>query len=305
MMAVLVVLAVLGGGHAIFEFLTPEQPRRPDESAVVAVGRAQLVEYFAERFVVNYLSAISGQQERIGEFVSLGQHISLPPTGRQVSDSAVVHAVRTMSRGQLDIWSVTVSVRVDKAASATVEQRQFYRVAVSVSGGQLRALAVPTMVPSPTRGPDLAMLYSTPCGVETPLHQVVSGFVKAQIAGDGDIGRYTTLQSGITALTPVPFSGVEVISLVADDSTCGGAGTRARVLVHVAPKLDGGNGAPLAFPLTLVRGGEQWQVQFVDPVPALAEPLAVVSGGVQSGATSMPSSTTTTPGVSIPPATQK
>ncbi|MFQ6327803.1 conjugal transfer protein [Nocardia sp. CWNU-33] len=305
MVAVLAVLAVLGGGHAIFSVFQEDPPGPSDDSTVTIVGHAALVGSFGEQFVMTYLTAVSGQQEKIGEFAGTGGQITLPSTPRHVSDPVIVYTSRERSGGGVEIWAVTISVRVAKGAVATAaDARQYYRVAVSLSDGQLRALSIPAVVEPPAKGPDLSLAYSSPCAADTPLSQVAAGFLGALLAGSGDVGRYITQASGITALKPSPFTTVELVSVTTDDNNCGNGPAQAKVLATVNPKGDGGAWASLAYPLSMIRSGGQWQVQSIDPVPALTNPLTLVGGqdsrGVGSGTSTAPPSTS----VQIPPAKQ-
>lgn len=303
--AVLAVLAVLGGGHAILSVFDSGPPAPSDDSTTAIVGHAQLAGSFAEQFVVTYLTSVAGQQDRIGEFVGSGQQVALPTSARQVSDPAVVYVSRTLSTGGLEVWSVTVSVRVGKAGAATApENRQFYRVGVSVSDGRLRALSVPAVVQPPARGADLALAYRAPCAADTPLAQVATGFLGALLTGNGDVARYTTPDAGLAALKPAPFTGVELVSLSADDSGCGSGGAKAQVLATINPKADTGATASLAYPLTMIRNAGQWQVVSIDPVPALSSPLAVVAGQDSRGGAPPTSTPSPSSSAQIPPATQ-
>ncbi|UGT63368.1 conjugal transfer protein [Nocardia asteroides] len=307
--AILAVLAVLGGGNALHGFFTPAPPGPSDDSTTALIGRAQLAGSFAEQFVVSYLSANTAQREKLGEYAAVGQ-VALPSSGRPVADPAVVYVARTISGGGLDVWSVTVSVRhgARTGAAAAGEPRQYYRVAVSTAAGRLRALAPPALVQPPARGADLSLAYGAPCGQETPLHQVAAGFLAAMLAGSGDIARYTQPGSAIAAVQPAPFSAAEVTAVDSDDRSCGAESARARLSVQVTPKVDGAAAATLVYPLTLVRTGGQWQVASVDPIPALTEPLTVVTGGEagQAGPAG-PANASTAPATTtarIPPPTQ-
>ncbi|WP_280239539.1 conjugal transfer protein [Nocardia abscessus] len=303
--AVLAVLAVLGGGHAILSVFESGPPAPSDDSTTAIVGRAQLAGSFAQQFVVTYLTAVAGQQDRLGEFVGSNQQIALPSSARQVSDPSVVYVSRTLSVGGLDVWSVTVSVRVGKSGAATVpENRQFYRVAVSVSEGRLRALSVPAVVQPPAKGSDLKLAYGGPCATDTPLAQVASGFLGAMLTGAGDVARYTTPDAGLAALRPPPFTAVELVALTSDDSSCGVGANKAQVLATVNPKADTGATATLAYPLTMVRNAGQWQVVSIDPIPALSSPLAVVGSQDSRGAAPPTSTSSPSSSVQIPPATQ-
>ncbi|WP_280264951.1 conjugal transfer protein [Nocardia wallacei] len=303
--AVLAVLAVLGGGRTIIGWFTPPPPKPSDKTTVSIVGHAQLAESFAEEFVVTYLGATGGQQDRLKEFVDLGQQVHLPTTARQVSEPIVVHATRDVGNAQLEVWSVTVSVR-PKASGGAAGPREYYRVAVSVAAdGRMRALALPAAVAPPGRGEDLMLRYTSTCGADTPVAQVASGFLAAFLTGNGDVTRYVAQNSGIAALQPAPFTSVETPSVGAEDADCGISKSTAKVLATVNPKTGAGAAPTLAYPLTMVRTAGQWQVQAMDSVPALKNPLTVVAGGGNTaGAPAGATSTSPSTAVSIPPATQ-
>ncbi|MGV9411247.1 conjugal transfer protein [Nocardia sp. NPDC003693] len=306
---VFALLAVLGGGHAVVDAFSTPPPGPSENSTLTLTGRARLAESFAREFVVLYLSAAAGQQDRISEFVGGAQQAGLPSAGRAVSDPSVVYTTRTLSSGSADVWAVTVSVRVAKRTGIAENPRQYYRVAVSVIDGRLRALSLPAAVEPPGRGADLALAYGTPCAADTPLAQVAAGFLRAMLTGSGEIGRYTTPDSGIAALHPTPFSAAEVTTVSAEDPECGANSADARVLANIEPKADGATTPTLSYPLSMVRVAGQWQVRSVDPVPALRIPLTVAVGDDRTGGAdtqgspnSPPRSATTT--VAIPPATQ-
>ncbi|WP_280454735.1 conjugal transfer protein [Nocardia brasiliensis] len=304
--AVLAVLAVLGGGNALIDFFSSSRPVPTDTAAVAVVAHAQLAGSFAEQFVVTYLSATNGQQERIAEFVGTAQHVSLPMTPRQVSDPMVVFVSRAVASRNIDVWSVTVAVRVAKAgAVAASEPRQFYRVAVSLAGGRPRALSLPALVPAPSRGIDLALGYTGSCGPESPLAQAASGFLGALLTGSGDVGRYVTPGTGISALQPAPFTGIEAVTVLSDSADCGVQGDVARVLATVTPKGDTGVLPALAYPLLMARSGGQWQVRAMESVPALADPLAELGKAEPRGPAVNSATVTPSPTVQVPPATQK
>lgn len=301
--AVLAALAVLGGGHAVFSIFSTAPAPPGDESTIATLGHARLAESFAQDFVITYLGAASGQQDRLARFVAGTERVTLPKVAQQVSDPLVVYTTRSMNSGSVEVWSITVSVRVGRPGPHS--GRHYYRVPVLVSEGRLRALALPAAVEPPAVGPDLAQAYSSPCAEDTPLAQVATGFLNAYLTGSGDVTRYVTVDSGITPLLPAPYSTLTTVTVTADDSACGTTGSDARVLATVSPKTGGGIVPSLAYPLTMVRGEGQWQVRSIDPLPALSNPLAVVEAQETAPGQSAGSPTATpTTTVEIPPATQ-
>ncbi|MFI1461005.1 conjugal transfer protein [Nocardia carnea] len=300
---VLAVLAVLGGGHAVYSFFAPDPAPPGDEEMVGVTGHASLAASFAQDFVVTYLSADANDQDALSRYVDGTQRISLPKTGAQVNAPLVVYVARTLDAGAVEVWSVTVSVQMGRPGSGAA--RHYYRVPVSVSEGSLRALTLPAAVEPPAVGSDLAQAYSSPCGEETAFAQVATGFLNAYLTGAGDVARYVTVDSGISALRPGPFTELGTVTVTAEDSGCGTAGTSAQVLATVTPKGATGTAPALAYPLTMVRGEGQWQVRAIETLPALKEPLTLVvppgenTGPATGSTTGAPTST-----AEIPPATQ-
>ncbi|WP_331723086.1 conjugal transfer protein [Nocardia sp. NBC_00511] len=301
-------LAILGGGRAIFDAFDSSSSGPTVNTTTSVVGHAQLAGSFARDFVVTYLSLSAAGQSQLGAYVSGAQSATLPPVGRQVSDPAVAFVSLSSSESGIDIWSVTISVRsATRATAQTDVQRQFYRVAVSVGAGRVRALSLPAVVEPPASGSDLTLVYRASCAVDTVLGTVASGFLQALLTGSGDIARYTTAGSGIAALKPTPFTSVETATISADDPECGTRTNTARVLVSINPKGDGGVVTPtLDYPLTMVRTAGQWQVASVDPAPALLNPLTIESGPESQGGAGPTSTANRTPASQavIPPPTQ-
>jgi len=309
--AVLAVLAVLGGGNAILGFFSAPSKGPSDDSTALMIGHAQLAGSFARDFVVAYVGASSGQHDQMERYVSTGQQITFPPTGLHVSDPSVVHIARSMSVGGLDIWTVTVSVSIGAAtpgaaAATSTGDRQYYRVAVSESAGTLRALSPPALVQPPGKGADLAMGYTGSCATDTPLARVSTEFLTAFLTGSGDITRYGSLNSGIVALQPPPYTKLDTVSVQSGDRNCGTGGSSAQVQILINPTSAAGAAPTLAYTLTMVLTAGQWQVQSIDSLPQLRTPLAEI--GAQQGAgqgTGTPTATTSsTPTAQVPPATQ-
>lgn len=303
LMTALAILATLGGGHTILELFDHEPPPAIVEPADITTGQAQLVAAFAQQFVIAYLNTSNtGQRGKIDDYVSLDQQGVMPAAVLQVTDPLVVYSARTATTPQLDIWTVTVSVRVNRNINVANDSRLYLRVGVSAAQGGLRALALPAVVNPPAIGRDLELAYSTTCSAGTPLADVVAGFLTAFLTGSADITRYISVDAGIEAVKPAPFQTVETPRISSSDTSCGAQSTTARVLATVVPKTNGTETAPpLAYPLTLRNGSGQWQIVSVDPVPALASPLTVIAGQLSGHSndttTAAPSST-----AHIPPA---
>jgi Conjugative transposon protein TcpC len=304
---VLATLAVIGGGATILGWILPGNSAPTTDSTATVVGNAQLAGAFAQEFVTTYLTTVEGQTDRLAKFIDSSGPLHLSKSPRDVSDPAVVYLRRTVATEHIEVWAVTVSVRLSGSpqdAGSGTGGRQYYGVAVSLAGGALRALAPPALVDAPPTGPDLTTAYEGPCAAETPLATAVSGFLSAYLAGSGDLTRYTTANAGIVALQPAPFTKLESVAVVSDDTGCGAERSTVRALVTVTPRDRAGALSTLAYPLTMTRtDGQQWQVQSMDVVPALSDPVSVAAGAPTEVVSPTKASTPPPTPVSIPPAT--
>ncbi|WP_081594096.1 conjugal transfer protein [Nocardia brasiliensis] len=298
LVAVLAVLAVLGGGHTVLSWFENEPPRDDDRAASRLIGESYLATSFAEDFVVTYLSADVGDRDSLARFVGSAQQPVLPTTTSEVADPAVVYAARTLSSGNADVWTVTISVREGEDDAA----RGYYRVAVSLIDGTVRALSLPAAVEPPRQAADLALEYEASCGPDTALGRTAIGFLTAYLTGSGDIARYSATGTGFRGIRPAPYSKIDSVALTTDDPNCGSGATTVRLLAAVGPRTEDDVVATLSYPLTMVLNAGQWQVRSIDPVPALRLPLTVAD--TQAAHTSRTVTPSVTP-ADIPPPTQK
>ncbi|WP_280393727.1 conjugal transfer protein [Nocardia brasiliensis] len=298
LIAVLAVLALLGGGHAVLSFFETEAPPDDDRAASRLIGNSYLATSFAEDFVVTYLRADARNRDSLERYVGALQQAVLPTAPGVVDDPVAVYAARTMSSGDVDIWAVTVSVHQGENAAV----RSYYRVAISLIDGGVRALSLPAAVEPPRQATGLALGYGTTCGPDTAVGRAATGFLTSYLTGSGDIARYSTPGSGFVGLRPPPYSKLDSVTLATDDSTCGSGATTVHLLATVGPRTENDVAATLGYPLTMVMNGGQWQVRSIDAVPALRIPLTAADNHLPRGAPIVTPSTTP---VEIPPATQK
>ncbi|WP_433574711.1 conjugal transfer protein [Nocardia brasiliensis] len=299
LLAVLAVLAVLGGGHTVLSWFASEPPRDDGRAAARLIGDSYLATSFAEDFVVTYLSADNRQRDSLERFLSTAGQTMLPATSGVVSDPMAVYAARTLSNGNVDIWTVTISVRQGEDARG----RSYFRVAMSLIDGAVRALSVPAEVEPPRRATGLALGYSMTCGPDTPVGQAAVGFLTAYLTGSGDIARYSVPGTGFVGLRPPPYAKLESVALASDDSTCGSGAKTVRLLAKVGPRADDDDVvATLGYPLTMVLNAGQWQVRSIDAIPVLRTPLTVADNQQSPGG---PTTTPSATSVEVPPPTQK
>lgn len=271
---------------------------RPDESntstVVAAAGSLNdptVATELGDRAVRAWLTTGRGQEDSMP--------VPLPGyTGHakpfQVGDLTVA-GIRLAEPG---VWSVTYAVQVIDNRKRS--SRQYVQVPVRLGAAGGTVLALPSLVAAP-RLTDTATdsAYRRPLAVEGLLGDTVAAFLAAFTSdAGGDVTRYLSPDAGsrITAVTPAPFTAIEVTDLAADedldDSQPPTEGQQVDVLVTAVGRTGSGQELPLGYAITLRGRDARWEVDELQIAPT---PNASDTG--QAG----PSATPTTSPRTVPP----
>jgi hypothetical protein len=230
-----------GGGDA-----APTVTADSAESRMVAAG-------FAERYVTAYLQA-GRDGSSLAPF--LGYKPELPGTAEAGELPSPVRTVEVVEAGE-GYWAVTVS------SGATGSER-FWRAAIEVDD-DLTAVAVG--LPSPVAGPkaaertDLAVTMSPP-SLEDPLVVDVTGFLSSYLCGQGDLSRYLSPGTELTAVNPPVCTELEITRWGAASDEEG----HQTVVVDV--QLDTGAKARIAtYSAAMTRRDGRWEIAELLPAP--------------------------------------
>lgn len=174
-------------------------------------------------------------------------------------------AVRMVSVGADEVAAGYFAVTV--AVSHPISGVGFYTIGVASTGAGWAATSAPSRVAAPAVGVPPMLAVAQMGGIEElELEQALGGFLAALLAGDGDIGRYVAPGSSVTAVTPAPFTTVEV---VAAGSVMWADGTQL-VMVEVEGIDDGGSVQSLAYSLVMAERDGRWEVIELLAAPPLA-----------------------------------
>lgn len=135
-----------------------------------------------------------------------------------VSSASSLVSVSTVSVGAVEVepgyFSVLVAARMSAVTAAGSHSTSFLRVGVLDSQGGLVAVSGPTLVTRPAEVEAPGLLVEATGGVESPdLEETVARFFDAYLAGVGELDRYTTPDSPLLPVYPVPFAAVELVSV--------------------------------------------------------------------------------------------
>lgn len=216
---------------------------------------------FAQSYVASFV--VSGEETAgaLEPFVGRVDLSGVKAQSRNVVSTSVVDA----ATAERDYWSVVVAVVVVDGDGAR-PRCIYYSVGVYASAGLITATGLPAMVPPPARAslPSLDTPSLEPPVPGDDVAGAVERFASALLAGDGEVGRYTSADSGIAAIAPPPFEHARLEALASQRTAAGR-------LVRAVVKGDGPTGAEvLQYELRLVQRDGQWVVASMTGAPSLA-----------------------------------
>ena len=258
-------------------------------------------EQFAEHFVVTWLTTPRGGESALATFVDVSR-IALPQVPWAVSNPAPAALVQTGS-GR---WAVTVAATVTAApvegqdpAQAPGPVRRFFTVPVRYDAGALIAEALPAPVAPPAIAEPGRLGYRYTLPAQHPASTASGEFLAALLTGTGDVTRYVSPGTQISAITPAPYAEVRIRNLLVDQDPADlpeepANGDELHELVTAEARSSAGQAISVQYSLTLTAREGRWEVRAMEPAPRLAADQAATSS------TTAPSPTSTAPAVSPP-----
>lgn len=196
------------------------------------------------------------------------------------------------------VWSVTVAVDVTPPDGAS--QRRYFRVPVSVAGGDGTSRAHPMTLPAEISGPsDMSPPgsgYSVVLAPSSPAGVTAAGFLSGLLAGASDITRWSAPSMTATPVRPAPYRDVQISQLEASADMPGlisGTpvdGASAQLLVTVDLRRSAAAAKPSTaapstaapssdtstvtgqYLVTVTARAGRWEVSALDSAPATTNP---------------------------------
>ncbi|WP_327575447.1 conjugal transfer protein [Streptomyces sp. NBC_00145] len=251
---------------------------------------------FAEMYVAAFLRAGEGSQGELAAFYPRAEDLELggKPDAVQVGQIAAVR-VTEVATGRY--WSVTVAARVlepaaKNTANSTARQQplirmRFFQVPVEADrdGGPLAALALPAEISAPTgSAPKAELAYSSPLPAQAsdPAVDTLNQFFAAYLSGSGELGRYLSPGTHLSAVRPAPYRSATVTQVAVEnafqdrdgDGRIGApAGReRLRLMVDIKAARPDGIARPLSYALTLAGRDGRWEVASLNDTPQITLP---------------------------------
>jgi hypothetical protein len=228
-------------------------------------------EGFAQLFIATYLAAGEDSSEDPTSFLD-GDSPKRVETGSW-------SVTRTTSLGAVEVapgyYAVTVAAEVVAADIDTEGQpvwvpmgTRFYSVGVAETDSGWAIVGLPSLMPAPVGATSPELLIDRRGGLDANpgLEEMLSRFLAAYVAGDGELARYTSPSSPIVPVQPAPFTGVEILEAGMVETSDG----VTEVAVLVRATNGAGRAEVLEYGLVVEQRDGRWEVSHLLPVPPLA-----------------------------------
>lgn len=226
------------------------------------VDVSQSVATFGAGFMTQYLSTPRGQEDRITAMLAEGVDVSLALPQKPAPISSVLPAEAVaISETQ---WLVSVTVEhpaTDGESGAT----RHWQVPVETDDAGHRAVsALPSLVPEPTVG-DLAVESRSEVR-DSDITQTLDAFMKAYLAGQGEVAPLTTPEASLTAVSPTPYAEASVGAVLTDQEVpeSPSEGDLLRTQISATATAVDGSTTQLGYTVEL-RYRDRWEVSAVNP----------------------------------------
>ena len=251
-------------------------------------GELAAVSAFAERALVLWLETPHGGVDEEALKLIFGDVEQLRPRVAWTTDNVTVSDVEFLENR---LWSVTMAVDVtdgvdpampaeERAEIVPVTRRMYFQIPIYYVNGDLRAQALPAVVPAPYLAEQQENAYRTNVGSAHPAYASVAEFLAALLtSGSNDkLERYTTPGSGIEAITPAPFSEIQISDLQAttdpgsdqDEPT---DGQTLEVLATVRLFSADQQGLTSQYAISLLARQGRWEIAALHESPELRTPI--------------------------------
>lgn len=311
---------VFGGGSSSIAPAPTAAPAATSDSA--AKARAGVL---ARQLVIDWLNARQGDESKLKQLADSPDAMTLPTTPIFTATDPEVGPILPAAappssaiQSTLPTYSVSVSASVHPAGDQnSPSTRRYFEVPVAVGPDAVRALTLPAEVAAPATNLNVDLGYQYQPALNHPVVTAARSFLSAMLTGSGDISRYTSPGTHLSAITPAPYKSVDVREALSsvdfsttDASQAPDDGKKVRMLVTVLQKKDGDidDGVTGTYALTLTARGGRWEVSALDAAPlasvAAPKPRPAADSSSTDDTSTGSSSTASTPAAASEPATE-
>lgn len=264
----LVALGAIGGLVGLLRPAT--ETVAPSDDGRASAATPPEVAGFGELAVTTWLQADGdGAEAQLDPLYAVDPPANGGDVGRRrVTGDATTVATREVSD---DYWAVTVAAPVDEWAEGGWQSAGtwYLEVGVARTGEGLVAVSEPAIVPAPAEPRDAPEVEGGGLGVpdqdDEDMATTVEGFLRALMAGNGDVSRYLAPGVEILPVTPAPFSDVALRQWAITDTGEG------QVRVRLSARATSAAGVPrtVSYELGLAERAGRWEITSLSGAPAI------------------------------------
>ena len=305
----LVISGPLLGLAALAEHASPQHAAATASTPADTTGAAGVAELYLEAF----LSAGQGGESSVRVYYPAFPD-QAQPSGQRQAEAVAVISSRATSPGVVAVVLAAHVVAAQTGGGWADQGWHYYQVAMAApsNGGGYLALGLPAEIQAPAAlalAPNSGYTDSDAPTSGTPLAAAVQQFLQAYLTGQGVVSRYTTATSTLAAISPAPYTSVQLTGLATDATssqdeanTVPAPGTVRHVLATVTAVDALGHDYTLAYPLTLATVAGQWEIASLAPAPATSgTPSASQASPAAAGSTASANTWTGTSTASASP----
>jgi hypothetical protein len=256
----LLVAARLSALDQRLDVITSRTASEPPAATAGAAG-------FAELFIAAYLS---------GGKDSTGVDQVLDAVSLDGVEGGQWSVTRTTSLGAEEVapgyFAVTVAADVvasdhdaDGAPLWVSQGTWFFTVGVAETPTGWTVTGLPSLIPAPASVEAPELLVDRLEGTEPGVEELLSRFLAAYLAGEGELARYVAPSSAIVPVQPPPFAQVEVVA--AGMAAATDAGTHVAAVARATDLI--GRTQLLEYSLVVSQRDGRWEVADLLPAPPL------------------------------------
>ena len=251
------------------DLVRDESGPAPTSVEVQDPADSQRVGEYGAAFISRYLSAGQGQEDQITAMLADGvkAQLQLPSTPRAIG--AVTPGPAVEADG--GTWIVTVAV--DEApADGQQPVRRYWQLPVQLDdNGHMAVTALPSLVTAPSSS---GITVTPGSELNDPdVTAAVDAFMKAYLAGQGEVAPLTSPGSALTAIEPAPYTDASVSAIRTSQEMpeTPASGDQVRTEVSVTATAADGSSTQMSYTLDL-RYRDRWEVAAINPTEAAPTP---------------------------------
>ena len=273
--AAIVVLAATGGIGQLWSLSSAAlrmlaQPSGQTAASATADDTARVGD-FAIDYVKTFLAATKSSAHELAAFYTGDVALSDTPVDASDPQLASLPEPQPGPAGNLQQWSVVVSVAQRDSADSLQRRRVYYQVTLVVlDRTRLRATTLPTVVsPVWSTGVDVNLDYETVVAKDDPAVVAITGFLRALLAGGPDMSRYIAAGYTTNPLTPPLFQSITVTNVRSQTPTSSSTGGQQVRMLATVTGTRAFSTVPMQYPLRLIVTDSRWEVAGIELFPAL------------------------------------